>query len=313
MKKLIIPLLLLLCAGHAAAVEFNDEIIAQAPGRETYFSFPSSNLSYTRTVRFFLPEGYEENSPKTYPVLYILGLPTGTQSPYPKDEVITVLVEAKTQDMYNKSGFKKFITEELALYTDVNFRTIQNAESRILLAHKPYHRTAVEIFTESKSFHSLMLPGASEIDIPEGHQFAYGTKIWFSTPETSAPAITDTLKKHGLKFGRNFIYTFMEHPAPNVLPYFLNTQPQQIAIKLSADKKALSIGKKDSALLSADVLVGGLRSDYIIDAVRLSPPLLDFNKNTAALTAISGAEKGKVKVKIEEENAGAEIKIKLVK
>ncbi|WP_297094502.1 alpha/beta hydrolase-fold protein [uncultured Draconibacterium sp.] len=149
MKNLIklFPLVLLILVGSRLA--------AQMPGagRVEYLTMPSEILNEDREYSIFLPAGYEQNTDKSYPILYLLHGGGGSHKDWPTQgnlaavanqliasdeavEMIIVCPEAgKTfMNYFNNPDwrYEDYFFEEMIPYIESNYRVIADKKHRAI-------------------------------------------------------------------------------------------------------------------------------------------------------------------------------------
>ncbi len=148
MKKHIFLFLLVLCiAGNVAHGQFF------TGGKILYKTMPSKILNESREYAIFLPMGYEENSAKKYPVLYLLHGGGASHKEWPEQgnlsqiasqvmaskeacEMIIVCPEAnKTFMNYFNSPewrYQDYFFQELIPFIETNYRVIADKQHRAI-------------------------------------------------------------------------------------------------------------------------------------------------------------------------------------
>lgn len=144
MKKILLSILAL-CAALLANAQF------PGMGRVEYKTMPSRILGVEREYAIYLPPSYEQNTGKSYPVLYLLHGGGGSHTDWPKVgrlsgianqmiaagdacEMIVVCPEAGKNFMnfFNcpEWRYQDYFFEELIPYIDANYRTVADKEHR---------------------------------------------------------------------------------------------------------------------------------------------------------------------------------------
>lgn len=273
--------------GFTGSEPMNERIIIDGD-RRTYYNFPSTHLDYRRNVRFILPEGYF-SSGKNYPVLYLLdGI--NTENSLPVDGFIRVVVEPKEEDQKQPFAFAKFIVEDLVLYTDLNFRTDASPQARRLQAQGGAATAALAAWNENIFGHLFLydIDGVHPISpVNKNHKAVF---VYFEGNKSDAYLLDNYFTEQGLEYGKNLFYNFDGNKF--ICPSF-SCAVKPAKFKLTLDRRALPPGGESAQITG---IYGKFNFIVKEEALRLSPPVLNFNEARQTLSPIAGSSPGKVKI-----------------
>ncbi len=323
MKKLFLVFSLFVCAVGVFAQEEDSRIFIH-PGRETFVYFPSAALGSTNTVTFFLPEDFVPLK-KSYPLVVMLGvvpkqaqLVAQFQQQYP---AIVVGINFEEKDYVNRAAqIERFLTHELLPYVDTNYLTKTGPENRILavqgssaaqialrVANTPSLFGAVALVSPGDVWKNQPLPAARLLVVGEQEELALAQQA---------------LERRGKTYGPDFALRYIEEKPvwfDHVDPAYLWVPAAQTRIAYArADvlQNELSLSApqaQETALRVWVVLKNNSLFHYVPSALRLSPPMLNWQAQRGVLNVISGASRGKVRVCNAVDNPAFCVKIKLKK
>ena len=321
MKKLFLALCFCLVASWGVAQE--EGIMIINPGRETFVHFPSSVLGNKYTLTVFLPEDAVPLS-KRYPVVYLLGAgPKEAQQAQQfllNNKALVVGINFEEADYQNRAKIVEFISRELVPYIDTNYLTFTDDSARFIAAKgKSAALTALELFAKPNLFGGVAL--ASSADAVETMVLPAGNvRVFVTGNQTELAVAQKKLEWLGLTYGEDFAMLYAPSYAglfdglDFAYLYAADADVSLRSLKASANKTVLPLQGEDAALLTVTArLNNGRRYAYVPVSLRMSPPYLDWNPLRGELTALSGAEPGKVQIRGGVDKTDFKLKIKLKK
>ena len=306
MKKILLLIGLLLPVCAFAAPESQSRLFI-APGRETFFNFPSEIMGNIYSLTMYLPEDAVPLKGR-YPVVYYVGLDREHKDIYSqfakKNKVLLVgigLTEKELARQTKQTG--DFITQELIPYIDTNYATFDSPDKRVIIAQGKYaSRVAVEAFNQGHSIYNLALQDAQgaveNINLPQA-----STRIFVRDTPTEQANNTQLLQAQNSAYGTGFFLqntTFDANVLDEEVFDYLFAPEADVSLKnvqAVAGVKTLSLKEGKSASLQIITeLKNGLKGVYVPQTLRMSPPYLNWNSTMGMVAVISGAESGPVKI-----------------
>lgn len=316
-------ILLLLTILGLSFVSFAEESrLFVAPGRETFFAFPSALLGDKYTLTVFLPTQVAPIS-KHYPVVYFIGLDRSDREGFQRfaqeNGVFLAGLFIPEEEMENVlTVLPDFMDSEWVPYMDTNYATVASPEGRILATRGEVSaRVAMQIFSKGNfGALSLLNPGS---DLPDMilHE---NERVFVCGTQEELAAISRVLEKGGAQYGAQYAldYSSFEEgwlDALNVKYLLAKKQDlkvKKIDIKTGVKTLSVSAGKSVSLKVSTR-LENGMKTIFIPQEVRTSPPFLDWQDGLGVLRVRAGAEPGVVKIKISVDNVENSTQIMLKK
>ena len=303
-RKLLVWILLI-CPVAASAVQ--DSRMFVTAGRETFFNFPSEELGNKYTLTVFLPT---EIAPihSHYPVVYFVGLDRSDLDAFhafaKKNQVFLVGLFIEPQELEMLANkIPAFLIRELVPYIDTNYATQADPAGRILAARGEEASSIVLSVFEKEIFGALSLQNPGDalkkmVVRPHARVFIQGTQ------EELAVA-SHVFAAAGLQYGPQYALEYAAFDAgwlDGVNTAYLTAPAEQVLVKkvnLVLGGKTLPLEKGKSVSLQVyTTLKNGLKTVFIPQKLRVSPPYLDWQENMGMLRVRSGAQAGPVKVTV---------------
>ncbi len=323
MKKLFLLFTLFSCATVLLAQE--DSRIFIHPGRETFVYFPSSALGSTNTVAFFLPEKFVPLT-KNYPLVVMLGvvpkqaeLVAQFQQANP---AIVVGINFEEEDYTKRAAqIKQFLTKELLPYVDTNYLTKTGPENRILAVQgASAAKIALDVAQTPNLFGAVALikPGNvwnTQQKLPAARTLVVGSQEELAWAQRA-------LETGGKSYGSDFALRYADENRvwfSQVDASYLWAPADQVQIKYATadvSKKSISLSSvqaQETALRVWVVLRNNLVFHFVPPALRISPPVLNWQPERGVLKVLSGATPATVRVRSFVDNPAFSVKIKLKK
>lgn len=308
MKKYVVILCSCLMAVSAfAQFQTAEPLLLINPGRETFINFPSNTLP-GKTVTFFLPE---EKVPLKgrYPVVYVLGaIPKDAQAAAQfigraEPKPLVVGINLTPEDLADAARVTRFFTQELIPYVDTNYSTLADASHRALIAAGTEGGVASFSLLYRHLLFSKALLLQADPALLNAMALPRDLRLIAVGERDSLAAFQALLEKARFRYGEHFVLREGEEEKPfeeNPFAYWF------------ADKKKVSIKKLDwnisprkfalsSSGAKVDIearLKNGEKYNFYPPSLLISPPVLEWNAQTGKLSAISGAEPGRVKLTV---------------
>ena len=319
MKKIFLTLLCV-CAFMPCLAQEGRMYVA--PWRETYFNFPSQSLGDKYTLTVFLPE---EAVPlkKAYPVVYFLGLPRSEKEAAQEyartHEVILLTVNLEEKDFRTLGDkLENFVTRDLIPYIDTNYFTDKN--KRIFAVKGKFGTKALLPLVAKGNWTHRFFAAHPEDAFEDMPALPHGTRVFVQGNQAELASATDAFTKAGLLYGNGFAlsYEMFESDWLSALPTeYLFAAEQDVSLKrvrMRLGTNTLPLTSGASVSLAAEgELANGLRFYAVPQAVRTSPPYLDWDATRGMLSVRSGAEFGTVAITAFVNNLSATQKITLKK
>ncbi|WP_458401643.1 hypothetical protein [Candidatus Avelusimicrobium sp.] len=304
MKKLL-SIFLFLCALPAFCAE---PLLLINPFRETFVNFPTSTLqSEGLAVTIFLPEPALPLRQK-YPVVYVLGVG-------PKDaeaarallensaqKAILVGVNLTEENMQDVEKVADFISRELVLYIDANYPTLAEASQRGIAAQGAGGGKVLAALLAKKNLFTkgvLLNGGHWPVSLAVADE---NMRLLLAGNRNNASVWAQTLQDSQKDFGPDFAVKLTEEKsllAVIDLGYLwadaARLMPKKFTARVTPDHLSLS-AKQPAYLAVSATLANGQVFDFMALDIRLSPHYLNYDAESGALTAIPGAQPGKVKI-----------------
>lgn len=322
MKKLIFSSVFLLLGAPALFAQ-NEEIMIIKSGRETFAHFPSAVIGNRHTLTVFLPEPFVPLK-GTYPLAVLLGAgpkqAAEAEAFMKQNKMIVAAVDFQDGDYADEQTVTRFVTRELLPYLETNYPVLSGAENRVIAARGAAGaKMALTLLNAPEAFGGVALASPENVwettPLPKKPFRAFVT----GTQEELARA-QQALEAAGLNYGTGFAleYARAESAWFGALPagYFFAPQNEvaltRFSVQTSEKELALDSGEEAFVRILAH-LKNGLTYDYVPSALRVSPVYLYWNAQRGALTVLSGAEAGTVKIRPVVDKPSFLLKIKLKK
>lgn len=299
-------LLALLCVVPCFAQEEESRLFI-APGRETYFHFPTKAFGEKYNLRVYLPEAASQKAQK-YPVIYVLGLEKDFREAVKKylehHSALVVWVDFKQSDFEaDKEQIVQFFAQELLPYIDVNYFTFDTPEKRILAVYgEPAAKVAAQLLQKPELFNFAFFEQAQN-GLDDLQKLSARARISVSGTQRDLALAGRALQKAGAQFGTQFVlhYTDGKKDAWRDvdLDYFFAPAEQLLPVKWQAflSKNVLPAQAGETTRLQViATLKNKTVSSYVPESLRVSPPFLEWDALNGTLQVRSGAEAGKVKI-----------------
>ncbi|WP_424245860.1 hypothetical protein Dip510_000795 [Elusimicrobium posterum] len=200
-KVILAVLFLTPLLAHAATVRESDRITVR-DNVNVYSNFPSNAFGKVK-ITFVTPHDYKTAFDKEYPSVYMLGKEVQTA----EKQAVFVFIQNIPADAQAKD-IAQFINNEVAPYTDLNYRTSPEERHRILAASGEGTKIAAEVFPLLRKFNNLALLNAVE----NSSDFGPKGKIWISGERKTVINIAERLNLHGHNYGEDMLYRFTDTP-----------------------------------------------------------------------------------------------------
>lgn len=306
MKKILLLVCLFLPVCAFAAPESQSRLFI-APGRETFFNFPSEIMGNVYSLTMYLPEEAVPLKGR-YPVVYYVGLDREHKDIYSqfakKNKVLLVGIGLTENELARQTKRAvDFITQELIPYIDTNYATFDSPDRRVIMAQGKYAgRVAVESFNQGHSIYKLALQDAQgaleNIHLPQA-----ATRIFVRDTPAEQANNTQLLAAQGGVYGAGYFLQNTTLDASvldeDVFKYLFAPEEDVSLqkVKAVAGVKTLSLSEGKSASVQVVTqLKNGLKGVYVPETLRMSPPYLNWNSTLGMVSVISGAESGNVQI-----------------
>ena len=318
MKKLIVcltfTLTLLLCAGFLSAqsgkqllnqigrtpvktVKPKGEMrIFQKDGEDVITNFPSAYLVTAPKVHIILPSENTGRKPSIYIVSQEELDKAKVEEMYPqifgKYFVITIKLEE------GENNFTKFLTAEFLPYVEINYFVSSNAEEKTLVVKNSF---ALAYLADLKNISAYLKNAILGFDysspLPK-IEMAENLNLWAYGPLDNMAALHTSLAKNNLVYLKDFAYNITKGGDDINFDFLFNKEGRKISkITPYQQFKTLDLSKDFASEFWLNLTAkAGYNLAYIPQKVRVAPPFLDWNKEQAAFSIISGATAGKIKV-----------------
>lgn len=320
--KYFYTLLALLCVVPCFAQE--ESRLFVAPGRETYFRFPTQTFGEKYTLRVYLPEQKAHQAQK-YPVVYLLGLEKEEREAIKnfveKNSALVVWVDFSQDDLArDTANIVQFFTRELLPYIDINYFTFGMPEKRILAAYgKPAAQVALALLEKPNLFNYASF-NAPQNALEDAPQWPASARAIVSGTQHDLALSQRALEKAGAQFATQFVLHY-DNGQNNVLrdvdlSYFFAPKDQLKPVKLRAflSEKQLPLQQgKTARLLVTATLKNKSTTAFVPETLRISPPFLEWNFVQGTLAVRPGAERGKVKITAQTDDLAGQAVLKLKK
>ncbi len=320
MKKLSLLFLFVIfsCAAFAQTVTAHKTVkddmrIFVKDGEEVITAFPSKYLKTNVKIGVILPKGYEKRQSQ-FPVVYILGQNLVSKKQIeddfyfsknnnPQAVFISVLMPARP---ISSAEIAEFFTLELLPYFELNYKVSSSPKERILAASGPFAVKGLEIVaSKGDYFKNLALVLFETTPLPSLSALLQDDiKVWAAGNLSNMIRLQTLLENNGLKFPVGFAYKFAA-PDKNKnlwaeinLKYLLNADSRKVKkAKAHSSLESFSLAAMPSAEVWVDVLLsGGYEVNYVPAEIKSAPPFFNWDRSTAQLTPIYGADERTVTV-----------------
>lgn len=319
MKKI---LLLLTTIGLSCISFAQESRMFVAPGRETFFAFPSSVLGDKYTLTVFLPTEVAPIS-KHYPVVYFIGLDRSDRETFQQfaqeNGVFLAGLFIPEEEMEQvREKLPEFVSAEWVPYMDTNYSTIAFPSGRVLAARGEVSGSVVaEIFSKGNfAGLSLLNPGSNLTGI----RCPANARVFVSGTQEELASVSRLMAQNGVKYGEQYAldYAPFEEGWLDALNMkYLMAPAKDVKVKkieIQAGSKTLpAVAEKSTSLRVYTQLGNGMKTVFVPQEVRTSPPFLDWQDQLGMLRVRSGADVGPVKIKIQVDNVENTAKIMLKK
>ena len=282
-----------------------------APGRETFFAFPSEILGNKYTLTVFLPTQIAPIS-QHYPVVYFVGLDRSDREAFQRfaqqHKVFLVGLSIPEEDFLAlDEKLAQFVEQELIPYIDTNYATVAYPSGRVLAAMGEKVTKAVLPLANKEYFGALSLQSPGKAINKMGETLPKRVFIMGSQEELAAASAI--LESAGAVYGSQYAFEYAPFETDwlkGLNLTYLFASPEEVKVKklnLKTGVKSLSVqaGKSLSLQVYA-TLANGLKTVLVPSFVRTSPPYLDWQPSLGMLRVRSGAEPGSIKLTVHVDN-----------
>lgn len=322
MKKYIFCALFVLCGGFLPAQE-NTELMIINPGRETFAHFPSATLGNEYNLTVFLPESFVPLKGR-YPLAVVLGLGAeeskAAETFLETDKVIVAGINFTEKDYAEPEKIARFVSRELLPYLETNYPILAGKENRIIAAQgKSGARVALMLASTPKTVGGVALLSPADAVVELSLPSRGSTRILVMGTQAELADSQRILEKNGWQYGPDFaLLEKTENKFWDLLKKDYLFAPAQdlslVALKAKLEKSFISLSSKESVGLSIVARLKNKRTfAYVPHTLRISPPYLLWKPSLGLLTAISGGERGTVKIHSEQVKPNFSVKLRLKK
>ena len=290
-----------------------------APGRETFFAFPSSILGDKYTLTVFLPTEVAPIS-QHYPVVYFVGLDRSDREKFQQfakeNGVFLAGLFIPEEDMETVSDkLADFVSLEWIPYMDTNYATKATAANRILAASGEKSARAVMKIFANGNFGALSLlnPGTDF----SGLSLQNAQRVYVRGTQEELAAAASVLVQ-SRQYGRQYAFEYADEDAGWLgalnMKYLLAAADDLKVKKLllyPGTKTIANLPGKSISLRVYAKLTNGLETVFVPQEIRMSPPFLDWQPSMGMLRVRAGAELGSVKITVNVDNVENSAKILL--
>ncbi|MDR1684475.1 MAG: hypothetical protein LBR90_03335 [Elusimicrobiota bacterium] len=318
MKKFTLLSVFIFCAFAAFAQNAPAQSPAQpamrvfevAPGHEVLTNFPSQYLKTPARIDVILPQGYQTGD--KYQTIFLIAPERFDkaktqrlfwQKKSPVKDAVFVAVDITGAD--DLAALGNFITLELLPYFEVNYKSDNYPQRRVLAAKGPMAAAVLEILVKNSGyFKKAALIFADTTPMPDLNGIAQDVQIWAAGRVGNMARLQQTLEEQGLKYGANFAYNIF---APQNderdwtglnFKYLLNPPSGaalgRLKVYKSADKASLT-AQTEITMWAEFTAKDGYKVNYIPREVKTAPPFFSWDADNARLDIIYGAAEGRVK------------------
>ena len=293
-----------------------------APGRETFFNFPSETIGNQYTLTVFLPTEVAPIS-HHYPVVYFIGLDRSDRNAFQnfarENKVFLVGLSIPEQEFTElQEKLPAFIEQELVPYIDTNYSTVADPSARVLAVRGELAAAIALDIVKRGGFGSLSLqsPGNALTKMKTN---IFARTFVMGTQEELAVA-SRAFEQVGARYGIDYALDYLPLES-GWLTALNSTYFSASAASLGVKKVLIKTGVKELPSLPGKsvslqvytILENGLKTVYIPQIVHTSPPYLDWKPELGMLRVRAGAEPGSIKIGIDVDNVGKFSKIMLKK
>ncbi len=319
MKKLKLFLSLMLLAVFVSAQTRivpasmeGDMRIFNKEGEDVIVYFPSQYLKYEPKINIVFPKDYDK-AERRFCSVYVIN-----KEEMPREAVYKELGEdAAERCLYvnvrfnaipSSAELEGFLSRELLPYIEVNYKTENQEEYRILLAGEGYSASVLNALPGLGNYFgnfalSFYVNTAMPVDL-EG--ISKNISVWSLGSKGNMIRLQSLLEKNGLKFFDNFAYLTVDNSgskAPSLgeifnLGYFLD-KGKIVPLKAKGVFGVKSAGATSEERFGFKLEIKGKRSfkaEYIPSSLKIAPPFLSWDFEKGLMNVIYGAQAGKVKV-----------------
>ena len=305
MIKKFLLWMLLICPVMAYAEQ--DSRMFVTAGRETFFNFPSEELGNKYTLTVFLPTEVAPIS-QHYPVVYFIGLDRSNLEAFhafaKENKVFLVGLFIEPKELVALADkIPSFMMRELVPYIDTNYATQAAPSGRILAARGEEASAVVLSIFEKENFGALSLQNPG--DALSKMTVRSNSRVFIRGTQEELAIAAQVFASAGAQYGPQYAFdyaSFNEEWLDGVNVSYLTAPVEKVHVKkmklvLGGRNVPLQTGRSVS-LQVYTTLDNGLKTVFIPQELRVSPPYLDWQANLGMLRVRAGAEAGPVKVTV---------------
>lgn len=289
-----------------------DMRIFSKEGEDTIVFFPSDYLGYAPKINVVFPEGYDARQTRFCSV-YVINkeeLPKeALYASFPKEYAGKCLfVNVRFNNIPSAKALEGFLGRELLPYMETNYKIDASASAKVLLAGEGYSAPVINVLGGLSGYiNNFALSFYVNTAMPGLFEGAdKDVKVWAVGSLGNMARLQSSLEKSGFKFFDNFGYQIVENSGANPpalrdilnLHYLLekdSLKPLKAKGVFSA-KSASSVSEERFNFWLEASGKKGLKLNYIPASLKIAPPFLSWDYDTASFGVIYGAQPGKVKI-----------------
>ncbi len=290
--------------------EKNDMRIFSKNSEEVLTNFPSSVLGRDVRISIVFPEGYEDGD--NYKAVYLFANRNFNHNTiadlfYAKNSPAkdTVFISFVAHGEIPQNKITDFLARDIVPYFETNYKMADGPESRIIAAQGDIALNILESFGTLNNYFknaALFLHNTTPLFDIKG-QLPKDIRIWMAGNLSNMARMQAVLEKAGLKPFKNFAFNFAELKKDELFykdinfDYLYAKNPSKIKkARAVFSKKELSSTADDFSSFWLSVNAQDYEAVYIPQTLKIAPPFLSWDAQTARLTPIFGATSGRVKI-----------------
>lgn len=289
-----------------------DMRIFNKEGEDTIVFFPSEYLGYAPKINVVFPEGYNADGARFCSVYVI------NKDELPKDALYTsfpkeyagkcLFVNIRFNNIPSAKALEGFMSRELLPYMEINYKVESSSEAKIILAGEGYSAPVINALSDLSGYiGGFALSFYVNTAMPGGFEgVSKSARVWALGSKGNMARLQNSLEDAGLKFFDNFGYKIVETASSNPpdlkdilnLTYLLEKDSlKPLKAKGVFSVKSASSVSEERFNFWLDVTgKKGLKLNYIPSSLKIAPPFLSWDYDTASFGVIYGAQPGKVKI-----------------
>lgn len=289
-----------------------DMRIFSKEGEDTIVFFPSEYLGYAPKINVVFPDGYEADEARFCSV-YVINkeeLPRAAlYSSFPKEYAgKCIFVNIRFNNIPSAKALDGFLGRELLPYMEVNYKIDASENAKIILAGEGYSAPVINALPSLSGYISgFALSFYVNTAMPAGFEGASkSARVWAVGSMGNMARLQSALEAAGLKFFDNFGYKIVDNAGVNPpdlkdilnLTYLLEKDSlKPLKAKGAFSAKSASAVSEERFNFWLDITgKKGLKLNYIPASLKIAPPFLSWDYDTASFGVIYGAQPGKVKI-----------------